>query len=195
MDDLLLLYLQVHQHTLEAGASVISHSNYAPYNCNKCSSLEQFLMCLSINTFFSNFILEFVVSKIGCAVLGHTCKAHRCQIAICLTFTYYKKAFNSMETMTVIDTLNRFGICPKYIDLSVLLNSGCTSAINRIKVRRAERQCDSISPKFMRDRINALSTHFMTLMCQTKFTHIPTLCNALWDVNALSVQRVAMLPK
>ncbi|KAK6765010.1 hypothetical protein RB195_025083 [Necator americanus] len=72
---------------------------------------------------------------------------------LCLTFIYFKKAFDSVETEAVVEALENQGVPTQYIKVLRELYSNFTTGISPfyqniiIDVKRGVRQGDTISPK------------------------------------------------
>jgi hypothetical protein len=80
-------------------------------------------------------------------------KCQEYNIPICLAFVDYEKAFDSVETCSVLEALQEQGINNKYIKLMRDIYSDSSTTVrlhkesNKIKINKGVRQGDTISPK------------------------------------------------
>ena len=90
-------------------------------------------------------------------------KCREYNIPLSIAFVGYEKAFDSVQTQTVLTSLQEQGIEDVYIELlnEIYTNSSMTVHLhkesNKINTRRGVRQGDSISPKPLRQHSKAYS--------------------------------------
>ena len=98
-------------------------------------------------------------------------KCQKYNIPICIAFVDYEKASDSVQTHTVLTSLQEQGIEDVYIQLmnDIYINSSMTVQIhkesNKINIRRGVRQGDNISPKLFSA---ALESIFRRLTWETR---------------------------
>ncbi|MFH4984953.1 hypothetical protein AB6A40_011662 [Gnathostoma spinigerum] len=89
-------------------------------------------------------------------------KCDEYQLPLCYAFIDYKKAFDSVELMAVLNSLHDHRINPAYVNLTEDLNSDCTTDILlfnkqcRLKISRGLHQGDTTSPALFATTVESL---------------------------------------
>ena len=80
-------------------------------------------------------------------------KCNEYNLPLCVAFVDYEKAFDSVETQTTLQALQKIGIDDGYIDIlkDIYTNTSVTARIHKstrkINIKKGVRQGDTISPK------------------------------------------------
>ena len=82
------------------------------------------------------------------------------QKSLCLTFVDCEKAFDSVESKAILTSLERQGIDKGYIDALAEIQNGASTLANVILIRKAARQCNTISPKLFTATLEDLFRNF-----------------------------------
>ncbi|XP_029641357.1 uncharacterized protein LOC115216295 [Octopus sinensis] len=101
------------------------------------------------------------------------------KLPLCVAFVDYKKAFDSVETNAVLNSLQKQGVEAQYVQLLREANSGCTTDIVllsspvRVPIEKGVKQGDAISSKLFTACLEQIIRGIDWQGCVNGATHPP----------------------